>query len=249
LEVLAVTFADLWFRARQFLIAVVGVGLVLGLALSLSGLADGFYSEVQNTIGSFGANNWVMSKTAAARFTAFSAFPESQAQAVAGQPGVRAASPLLVVPGEAVQVPGKSGLSTVVLVGVEPGSFAAPAVATGRRLSGGNDVVVDSVLKVPVGGTLIIGNRPYRVVGTVHDRTLTGGAALVYMPLTTAQRAITGGQALVTAVALMGTPASVPAGLTVVSTPAVTAATYNVFKSAVSSIDNTRWLMWIIAAT
>ena len=46
---LAVTFADLWFRARQFLIAVVGVALVLGLALALSGLADGFYAEVAHT--------------------------------------------------------------------------------------------------------------------------------------------------------------------------------------------------------
>ena len=46
---LAVTFADLWFRARQFLIAVVGVGLVLALALALSGLADGFHAEVAST--------------------------------------------------------------------------------------------------------------------------------------------------------------------------------------------------------
>ncbi len=35
----------LWFRARQFLIDVIGVGMVLALALALSGLADGFHSE------------------------------------------------------------------------------------------------------------------------------------------------------------------------------------------------------------
>ena len=57
---LAVTFADLWFRARQFLIAVVGVGLVLALALSLSGLVDGFHAEAAS-IDAVGATSWVMS--------------------------------------------------------------------------------------------------------------------------------------------------------------------------------------------
>jgi hypothetical protein len=55
--VLAVTFADLWFRARQFLIAVVGVGLVLALALELSGLADSFHAEVAGTVDGVGASN------------------------------------------------------------------------------------------------------------------------------------------------------------------------------------------------
>ena len=61
---LAVTFADLWFRARQFLIAVVGVGLVLALALGLSGLADGFHAEVASTVDSVGATSWVMAPSA-----------------------------------------------------------------------------------------------------------------------------------------------------------------------------------------
>ena len=53
---LAVTFADLWFRARQFLIAIVGVGLVLALAPALGGLADEFRSEVAGTIDAVGAS-------------------------------------------------------------------------------------------------------------------------------------------------------------------------------------------------
>ena len=54
------TFADLWFRARQFLIAVIGAGLVLALALSLSGLADGFHAEAAGSINAVGATSWVM---------------------------------------------------------------------------------------------------------------------------------------------------------------------------------------------
>jgi hypothetical protein len=36
-----VTFADLRYRYRQFLIAVVGAGLVLAMALLISGLVEG----------------------------------------------------------------------------------------------------------------------------------------------------------------------------------------------------------------
>jgi len=54
---LAVTFADLLFRARQFLIAVLGVGLVLAVALAVTGLSDGFHAEVENFVDSVGASS------------------------------------------------------------------------------------------------------------------------------------------------------------------------------------------------
>src|SRR5271170_1970984 len=90
-RMLAVTFADLWFRARQFLIAVVGVGLVLALALALSGLADGFHAEVASTVNGVGATSWVMAPAAEGRLTAFAAFPAADMSAVAREPGVRRA--------------------------------------------------------------------------------------------------------------------------------------------------------------
>src|ERR1700684_4399530 len=59
-EVISVTLTDLLFRARQFLIALVGVALVLAMALLLSGLANGFTAEVQWTVDGVGADHWVM---------------------------------------------------------------------------------------------------------------------------------------------------------------------------------------------
>jgi hypothetical protein len=67
---LAVTLADLSFRARQFLIATVGVGLVLAMALLLTGLAAGFRAEVNGTVDGVGANSWVLAKSAQGRITA-----------------------------------------------------------------------------------------------------------------------------------------------------------------------------------
>src|SRR6516225_5535298 len=91
---LGATFADLRYRYRQFIIAVVGAGVVLGMALLLSGMAAGFRVEIDRTVGAVGADRWVMSATAQGRFTAVSLFPEADAAIVAQTPGVSAAAPL-----------------------------------------------------------------------------------------------------------------------------------------------------------
>ena len=245
---LAVTFADLWFRARQFLIAVVGVGLVLALALGLSGLADGFHAEVAATVDAVGASSWVMAPSAQGRLTAFAAFPEAAAAAVGREPGVHQASPVLFAPEQVVLVQGSTAPQTVNLMGVQPGGLGDPEVVSGHGLSGADQAVTDSKLHAPVGSVLELGGHPYDVVGVVDDRTVDGGIPVVYMPLATVQRAVIGGRPLITAVATTGTPAKVPAGLVLLTPTAVVTDTVTALGSAVSSIDNTRSLMWVIAA-
>jgi putative ABC transport system permease protein len=246
--VLAVTFADLWFRARQFLIAVIGVGLVLAVALAITGLADGFHSEIESFVDSVGASSWVMSKAAQGRVTPFAAFPASEAAAIAQEPGVRQASPLVFAASQVVQVNGTAAPLTVNLVGVAPTGLGAPHVVSGHGISGPGQVVVDSKVNSKLGSTLISGGHTYTVVGVVDGATMLGGVPLVYMTVSAVDQIVAGGKALVTAVAVRGTPAHVPPGLVVLAPSDVVTDTLSQLKSAVSSIDNTRWLMWIIAA-
>jgi putative ABC transport system permease protein len=245
---LAVTFADLWFRARQFLIAVIGVGLVLALAMSLSGLVDGFHAEAAESINAVGASSWVMARGAQGRVTAFAAFPVAAVSTVAHEPGVHDASPVLFAPAQVVLVSGTTTPQTVNIVGVQPGGLGDPRVVSGHRLSGADQAVVDSKLDAPLGSMLYVGGHGSAVVGTVDGRTMTGGVPLVYMPVTTVQQAVTGGKPLITAVAVSGTPASVPSGLVVLPPATVVNDTVNQLQDAVASIDNTRWLMWVVAA-
>ncbi len=244
---LAVTFADLWFRARQFLIAIVGVALVLALALALSGLADGFHAEVAETVDAVGASSWVMAGAAQGRITAFAAFPAAAQRAVAHEPGVHRASALLVAPAQVVFVSGSTQPLTVNLLGVQRNGLGDPAVVSGHPLAGNDQAVVDSKV-APLGAVLSFGGHRFDVVGTVDGRTMTGGTPLVYLTLSAVQDAVTGGRPLITAIATTGTPATVPAGLVVLSPSAVVTSTVNQLKTGVQSIDNTRWLMWFVAA-
>ncbi len=245
---LAVTFADLRFRARQFLIAIIGVGLVLGLALALSGLANGFHAEVDAAVSRFGASSWVMANSAQGRITSFSAFPEADATAVRADPGVHRVAPLLLAPGQVARVSGGAALQPITLVGVVPGGLGDPGATAGHGLVGGNEVVADAKLGAPPGSTILLGGHRYSVVGTVQGMTLNGGIPLVYAPLATAQRAVVGGKPLITAVLVTGTPSRPPPGLVVLSPPTVITDTVDQLQSAVSSIDNTRSLMWLVAA-
>ena len=168
--VLAVTFSDLLFRFRQFLIAIIGVTLVLALALLLSGLASGFTTEVSQTVGGFGADTWVLSKAAGGRITAFVAFPESDEGFIADASGVHDTSPVLMIPLQ-VAHDGTTQL-TVNLVGVVPGKLGDPAATEGHNLNEPNQVVADDQLSVAIGSMLVLGEHDLRVVATVRDRTL-----------------------------------------------------------------------------
>jgi putative ABC transport system permease protein len=245
---LAVTFADLFYRARQFSIAIVGVGLVLSLALALSGLADGFRAEASTTINGVGASSWVMSRNAQGRITAFAAFPETDLHSIADESGIIRASPILLAPGQVVRVGTSTTPSPVDLVGVQLGGLGDPTVVWGRPLSRPRQAVVDSRLQAALGALLHLGGNSYRVVGIVEDRTLDGGAPLVFVPLTDAQLAVTGGRPLITAVVSKGTPSYLPKGLVALAPSLVITETLNQLSSAVATMNNARWLMWFIAA-
>ena len=133
---------------------------------------------------------------------------------------------------------------TVNLVGVEPGKLGDPTATEGHGLNGPDQVVADDRLGVAIGSTLVLGGRDLRVVGTVSDRTLLGGTAMIYVPLRSAQAIVVHGQPLITAVVSRGSPTVLPAGFAKYTSEQVSATTLAQMQSAVSSIDNMRWLMW-----
>jgi len=244
--VIAVTFADLAFRARQFLIAVIGVGLVLAMALLLSGLAAGFRAEVVDTVGSVGGTTWFLSPSAEGRVSAFVALPELDALTVASEPGVTRAAPILVVPSQVVHV-GRT-VVTAVLFGVVPHRLGDPAVVAGHQIDGPDQVVADKTTHAPLDSRVVLGGRSYLVVGLVAHRTLTGGVPVLYMPLAAAQATAVGGRPIITAVVATGHPKVVPAGLVALPTSTVITDTLSELGAAAASIINLRWLMWAVSA-
>lgn len=243
---LSITLADLRYRYRQFLIAVLGAGVVLAMAVLLSGLADGFRSEIHATVGAVGADRWVLSEQSNGRITAVATFDESAVAQLAATPGVTRADGLVFLPQEVLHVGRR--LVTANLMGVRPGGLGTPIARKGSTLRGDGQVVVDSRAAIPVGATVRLGAMRLRVVGTVSGRTLAAGTPMAYLTLSDAQAALFGGRAVVTAVVANGVPRSVPAGLAALTSGQVEAHTLATLASGVASIKNSRTLMWVVAA-
>src|ERR1044072_1198994 len=95
---LTITFRDLIYRYRQFLIAVVGAGVVFAMALLLTGLAKSCRVEVDNTVDAVGAESWVLPDGSTGPFTSFGALPETTVDDVAAMDGVAEADGMAIVP-------------------------------------------------------------------------------------------------------------------------------------------------------
>ena len=235
---LAITLHDLRFRSRQFLIAVVGAGLVFSMALLLTGLANSFRAEVRRTVEAVGAETWVVSEGSSGPFTAFGALPAAMADELGGDP-------LVIVP-ETTTIEGE--VRGMRMFGHRIGGLGTPSPAEGRTISADGEVVADRRLRVDVGDELVLVGVPLRVVGLVDGHTLLGGVPNVYITLGDAQRIAFQGQPLATTVVLPGPVESPPPGTSALTTEEVRADTVRAMRDAIASIDNSRSLMWIVAA-
>jgi putative ABC transport system permease protein len=243
--VIGITLADLLHRYRQFVIAVVGTAVVLAMAVLLSGLAHGFRTEIEQTVGAVGADRWLLSENADGRITSVATFDAGAVGTLAHTAGVQQASGLVILPQEVM----RSGdrLVTVNVIGVEREGLGAPSVAHGHGLLGSGQIVVDTRTNVAGGSSVAFGRSTFDVVGTLSGRTLNGGTPVVYMLLGDAQAALLGGRSVVTAVVTRGVPAQVPQGLALFTAGAVESRTLATLSTAVASIDKSRTMMWVIA--
>jgi putative ABC transport system permease protein len=244
--VLGVTFADLRYRYRQFLIAVVGAGLVLAMALLLAGLVGGFTAEIDWTVGAVGAQRWVLTDNSHGGIAGSGVFPQSDEAVIARAPGVTSAAPLVVAAQQVARIDGHD--KTVVVFGVRIGSMGDPVVTAGHALSGSGQLVADVRAGAGVGTQITVGATRFRVVGQVTDRTMLAGTPIVYMTLRDAQALAFGGRPLVTAVVTRGIPATLPAGLAAQTNHEVEQGSLTNLAGATSSINNSKIMMWVVAA-
>jgi putative ABC transport system permease protein len=240
-----VTLADLAYRYRQFLIAVLGAGVVMAMALLLAGLAGGFGAETSQTLGGVGADRWILTDTSGGRVAAVGVFPQTDVAVIAHTPGVTRADPLAILPQEVMRV--GSTTHTVNVIGVQVGGMGSPQPTVGQPLSGPGQIVVDTSGGTTVGEQVKVGSANFRVVGLVDNRTLLGGGTVAYMPLRDAQDLVLGGRPLITAVVTQGTPSALPPGLQLLTNQQVEQRTLQALGPAISSISNSKILMWIIA--
>ncbi|BBC63317.1 hypothetical protein MMRN_02130 [Mycobacterium marinum] len=85
---------DMQWRKRRLVIAIISTGIIFGMTLVMTGLANGFRVEAQHTVDSLGVDVFVVKAGAAGPFLGSIPFPDVDVARVAAEPGVVAAAPL-----------------------------------------------------------------------------------------------------------------------------------------------------------
>jgi putative ABC transport system permease protein len=241
----ALTFRNMQFRLRQFLIAIVGTAVVFAMALLVTGIREGFETEAERTLDAIGGDAWVVPVDSSGPFTGFSFVNAAQAQQIRRLPGVSRADPVLLVP---QTIEEGSGLKIVTVVGHPVGGLGEPPPEDGRRARALGEAVVDETLGVDLGEKFTMKGRRFTVVGQVSGQTSAGGAPTVYVPIRDVQAIAFAGNQLARAVVITGTPRTVPEEFRVMSRDEVRGDLLRPLRNAASAINNTRLLLWLVAA-
>ncbi len=180
--VLRIALRDLQWRRRRFAFAALGVALVFGLTLVITGVSAGFFSEADNTVSELGASEWVVHQGADGPFLGSSPFPAQTVNRVSGLPGVRRAVPTVYTHRDVVR---GDTVDSVNVYGAPTGNLGMPTPSAGRQPTRSDEIMISTKLKgYPIGSTLELAGHAFKVVGQVDDSTALAGTPNVFLTLT-----------------------------------------------------------------
>jgi putative ABC transport system permease protein len=236
---------DMQWRMRRFVIAIVSTGLVFGMTLVLTGLANGFRVEAERTVDSMGVEAFVVKAGAPGPFLGSTPFAEVDLAQVAGAPGVVAAAPLATA---ASTIREGTATRNATAFGAPERGPGMPRVAQGRAPRTPGEVAVSSTLGRHVGDDLQVGAHTLRIVGIVPDSTALAKMPNIFLTTEGLQQLAYNGQPMITSIGIDGTPRQLPNGYQTVDKAVAVSDLMRPLKVAVDAITIVAVLLWIVAA-
>ncbi len=178
---------DIGRRPGRFALSCIGVGLLLTLVLSYSGIYHGFVYEALTLIDKAGADIWVVQRDTRGPFAEQSRLPEDIRYRMAIVPGVAAASPYVAY---TIQRPWRSRSLRFVVVGYDlySGLGGPHEIVAGRGIAQAHyEMVADAKLNLPLGTKLHLGLNDYTVVGLTRGVVGSSGDPVAFFSLADAQ--------------------------------------------------------------
>lgn len=235
---------DMQWRKRRLVIAIVSTGLIFGMTLVMSGLANGFRVEARQTVDSLGVDAFVVKDGAAGPFMGSTPFPDVDLARVRAESGVAAAAPLGCV--GTIMKDGKTTRNVTAFGAPERGP-GMPQVSEGRAPSRPDEVAASTTLGRHLGDTLQVGSHTLRIVGIVPDSTALAKIPNIFLTTEGLQQIAYNGQPMVTSIGIDGTPRALPDGYRTYDRTGAVNDLIRPLKVAVNSITIVAILLWIVA--
>ena len=175
----------------KFVLTGFGLGLLIGVTLTMGGVYRGMVDDARVLLDNSGADLWVVQQDTLGPYAESSSIYDDLWRSVAGMKGVDAAANVTYLTTQIRR--GEEDVRAMV-VGVEPGVLSGPGqpryLVAGRHITRSHyEAVADEASAFRLGDSIGIRRNSYRVVGITRRMVSSGGDPMVFIPLKDAQEA------------------------------------------------------------
>ncbi|NMG27668.1 ABC transporter permease [Aromatoleum evansii] len=179
---------DILHHWAKYVFTGVGLGLLIGVTLSMAGIYRGMVDDAQVLMRGSGADIWVVQQETLGPYAEPSNLRDDVYRAIVGMPGVAEASNVTYL---TMQIRQGERDVRVMAVGFEPGHPGEPPfLVAGRRIVRSHyEVVADVRTGFRLGERVRIRRHEYEVVGLTRRMVSSSGDPMVFLSLKDAQEA------------------------------------------------------------
>lgn len=179
---------DILHAWQKFVFTGLGLGLLIGVTLSMAGVYRGMVDDAQALLSNSGADLWVVQKDTQGPYAESSSIRDDLVRSVLGMPGVARAANVTYFTMQVQQ--GRDEVRAMV-VGIEPGEPGGPGyLVAGRHFTRSHyEAVADVKTGFALGDRIRIRRHDYEVVGLTRRMVSSGGDPMVFISLKDAQEA------------------------------------------------------------
>jgi len=189
--VISLAGRDILHAWGKFVFTGVGLGLLIGVTLTMAGVYRGMVDDAKALLDNSGADLWVVQKDTLGPYAEPSSVYDDVYRAVLGMPGVERAANVTYLTMQVRR--GESDVRAMV-VGVVPGGPGEPGqpgyLVAGRRITRGHyEAVADIATGFRLGEQIRIRRNLFTVVGLTRRMVSSSGDPMIFIPLKDAQEA------------------------------------------------------------
>jgi putative ABC transport system permease protein len=197
--VISLAGRDILHSWSKFVLTGIGLGLLIGVTLTMAGVYRGMVDDARALLDNSGADLWVVQQDTQGPYAESSSLRDDAVRSVLGLPGVARAANVTYLTMQVRRAsvsgvaPAGSGDDDVraMVVGFEPGQPGEPGyLVAGRQITRSHyEAVADVRTGFTLGERIRIRRHDYTVVGLTRRMVSSGGDPMVFIPLKDAQEA------------------------------------------------------------
>lgn len=183
---------DILHAWGKFVFTGIGLGLLIGVTLTMAGVYRGMVDDGKALLDNSGADLWVVQKDTLGPFAESSSLNDDVYRSILAMQGVARAANVTYLTMQVRR--GSSDVRTMV-VGIAPGDIGStpgwpPYLIAGRQITRGHyEAIADVATFFKLGDRLAIRRNQYTVVGVTRRMVSSSGDPMVFIPLKDAQEA------------------------------------------------------------